>query len=64
MSVGDKEWYALCEAIAKERDPERMSRLLATLIQSIDGRRQALQNGSQNPSPSHAAGSNDNSRVD
>jgi hypothetical protein len=64
MSVGDQEWHALCEAIAKERDPERMSRLLDSLIKSIDGRRQSLQNGSQNTSPSHASGASDNSRVD
>lgn len=64
MSVGDKEWYALCEEIAKERDPERMSRLLDSLIKSIDGRRQVLEIGSQNTSPSDVAGSGAKPRLD
>jgi hypothetical protein len=43
VSIDEKEWQALCESIAKERDPERMSILLDRLIKTMDMRRQALQ---------------------
>jgi hypothetical protein len=43
VSIDEKEWQTLCESIAKERDPERMSILLDRLIKTMDMRRQALQ---------------------
>lgn len=43
MSIDEKEWQALCESIAKERNPERMLILLDRLIKTMDLRRQALQ---------------------
>jgi hypothetical protein len=45
----EKEWQALCESIATERDPDRMSILLARLIKEMDARRQALRNNGNKP---------------
>ena len=43
MTIEEKEWQALCDSIAKERDPERMSILLDRLIKTMGMRRHALQ---------------------
>jgi hypothetical protein len=38
----DKEWRKLCELVAAEGNPERLSRLIDQLLQELDDRRQAL----------------------
>lgn len=43
LILDEKEWQTLCESIAKERDPERMSILLDGLNKTMDLGRQALQ---------------------
>jgi hypothetical protein len=38
-----EEWHRLCELIAKEPDPRRLSELVEQLIKLMDSRRQELQ---------------------
>jgi len=49
MSIDEKDWQALCESIAKERDPDKMSMLLDRLIKTMDLRRQALRTSVSQP---------------
>jgi hypothetical protein len=42
-SVDEKEWRKLCDLIASERDPERLSQLVTELLNELDGRRQKIQ---------------------
>jgi hypothetical protein len=39
----DKEWRRLCELVAAESNPERLSRLIDQLLKELDARRKALQ---------------------
>jgi|HubBroStandDraft_2_1064218.scaffolds.fasta_scaffold170092_2 hypothetical protein len=39
----EEEWRKLCELVAEEPDPQRLSELVDQLIEKLDGRRQALQ---------------------
>lgn len=38
----EEEWRKLCELVADEPDPRRLSKLLDQLIEKLDARRQAL----------------------
>jgi hypothetical protein len=38
----DKEWRRLCELVAAESNPERLSRLIDQLLKELDARRKAL----------------------
>jgi hypothetical protein len=38
----EEEWRKLCELVAEEPDPQRLSELVDQLIEKLDGRRQAL----------------------
>jgi hypothetical protein len=38
----DKEWRRLCELVATESDPGRLSRLIDQLLEELDARRRAL----------------------
>lgn len=40
----EEEWQKLCELIAHEPDPQKLSKLVDQLIKELDSRRQALQN--------------------
>jgi hypothetical protein len=55
--IDEKEWQALCESIATERDPDRMTMLLARLIKEMEARRQALRNNSTKPPARSGPGS-------
>jgi hypothetical protein len=41
----DNEWRRLCELVATENNPERLSRLINQLLQELDARRRALREG-------------------
>jgi hypothetical protein len=38
----EEEWQELCDRVAVEADPERLSELVDKLIGALDGRKQAL----------------------
>ena len=38
----EEEWRSLCESVARETDPERLSKLIDELIKKLDARREAL----------------------
>ena len=38
----EKDWRKLCELVATENDPERLSELVDKLLKELDSRRQAL----------------------
>jgi hypothetical protein len=38
----EKEWRKLCELVADEHDPHRLSKLVDQLIEKLDSRREAL----------------------
>jgi hypothetical protein len=38
----EKEWQKLCESVADEHNPKRLSKLVDQLIEKLDARRQAL----------------------
>jgi hypothetical protein len=38
----EEEWRKLCELVADEPDPQRLSELVDQLIEKLDARRQAL----------------------
>jgi hypothetical protein len=41
-SGDDKRWRKLCELVATEADPQRLSKLLDQLLKELDARREAL----------------------
>jgi hypothetical protein len=41
----DKQWRRLCELVATENNPERLSRLIDQLLQELDARRRTLREG-------------------
>lgn len=43
----DQHWRKLCELVAREQNPQRLSALLDQLIKSLDARRQELRSGNQ-----------------
>ncbi|MGD0269622.1 MAG: hypothetical protein ABSB14_11205 [Candidatus Sulfotelmatobacter sp.] len=55
MRVDDSRWRKLCELVAIEPDPKRLSQLLDELLKELDARRDALREGNKeaNPNPDH-----------
>jgi hypothetical protein len=47
----DQEWRKLCELVAHEQDPRRLSALVDQLVKMLDARRQALRTADQWLSP-------------
>ena len=46
----DQDWHKLCELVAREQSPQRLSELLDQLIKKLDARRQELRNSEQRTS--------------
>jgi hypothetical protein len=42
LSLGEKEWRRLCQQVASEPDPQRLSELLDQLLRELDSRRETL----------------------
>jgi hypothetical protein len=42
MRVDEKEWRKLCDMIAAEPDPQRLSELVDQLLKELDARRQEI----------------------
>jgi pheromone shutdown protein TraB len=42
LRVDDKRWRKLCELVAVENDPKRLSQLLDQLLKELDARREAM----------------------
>ena len=40
LNNGDKEWRRLCQLVAVEPDPQRLSELLDQLLKQLDARRE------------------------
>jgi hypothetical protein len=40
--IDEQEWRKLCQQVAAEPDPERLSQLMDQLIKELDARREAL----------------------
>jgi len=47
----EQEWRKLCELVAREPDPLRLSELVDQLIQQLDARRNALRQTEQPRTP-------------
>jgi hypothetical protein len=55
LRVDDSRWRKLCELVAIEPDPKRLSQLLDELLKELDARRDALREGKKeaNSNPDH-----------
>jgi hypothetical protein len=42
LSVAEKEWRRLCQLVAAEPDPQRLSELVDQLLKRLDARREAI----------------------
>jgi hypothetical protein len=42
LSMNEEEWRKLCEQVANEPDPQRLSELLDQLLKKLDSRRETL----------------------
>jgi pheromone shutdown protein TraB len=42
LNIDNKEWRRLCQLVAVEPDPQRLSELLDQLLKELDARREAL----------------------
>jgi len=51
-SEKDQDWHKLCELVAREQDPQRLSELVEQLIKKLDARRRELRSTDQQPSQS------------
>jgi hypothetical protein len=51
-SEKDQDWRKLCELVAREQDPQRLSELVEQLIKKLDARRRELRSSDQQPSQS------------
>jgi len=40
--IDEKEWRRLCQLVAAEADPQRLSELVDRLLKELDARREAL----------------------
>ena len=49
MTIDDKEWQKLCQLVADEPDPQRLSELVSRLIKALDDRNAATENSVQPP---------------
>ncbi len=47
----DQEWLKLCELIAREQDPHRLSELVNQLVKKLDVRRGELRSSDAKSSP-------------
>jgi hypothetical protein len=47
-----QDWRKLCELVAREQDPQRLSELVEQLIKKLDARRRELRNSE--PQPGHS----------
>jgi hypothetical protein len=54
FSVDEKQWRKLCELVAAEPDPERLSQLVDQLLRELDSRRKALCEGEKASSSTEA----------
>ena len=46
-SEKDQDWRKLCELVAREQDPHRLSELVDQLIKKLDARRRELRSSDQ-----------------
>jgi hypothetical protein len=46
-SEKEQHWRKLCELVAQEQNPQRLSELLDQLIKTLDARRRELRSGNQ-----------------
>jgi hypothetical protein len=51
-SERDQDWRKLCELVAHEQDPQRLSELVDQLIKKLDARRRELRSSDQQASQS------------
>jgi hypothetical protein len=51
LKVDDNRWRKLCELVATESDPRRISQLLDQLLKELDARREALRGNENSTSP-------------
>lgn len=42
LSMNEQEWRKLCQQVANEPDPQRLSELLDQLLKELDARRETL----------------------
>jgi len=42
LSMNEQEWRKLCQQVANEPDPQRLSELLNQLLRELDSRRETL----------------------
>jgi hypothetical protein len=47
----DQEWRKLCDLVAREPDPQRLSQLVDQLIQALDARTQSLRHTGEQTKP-------------
>jgi hypothetical protein len=52
LRVDDNRWRKLCELVATENDPKRLSQLLDQLLKELDARRDAIRERDKDPNPS------------
>lgn len=45
----DQDWRKLCELVAREQDPRRLSELVEQLIKKLDARRRELRSSEPQP---------------
>jgi len=51
MSIEEQEWRNLCQLVADEKDPKRLSKLLDQLIKALDARKRELHDSAQHLKP-------------
>lgn len=51
-SEKEQDWRKLCELVAREQDPQRLSGLLDQLVKKLDARRRELHSSDTQPSHS------------
>jgi hypothetical protein len=56
----EEEWRKLCQPLAEERDPRRLSELVDQLIEKLDARKQLLPNSGQQQKPASGSTTDDN----
>ena len=56
----EEEWRKLCQSVAAERDPLRLSELVDQLIEKLDTRKQLLPSSGQLPNPASGSAAGDN----
>jgi hypothetical protein len=52
LRVDDNRWRKLCEMVATESDPNRLSQLLDQLLTELDARRETLREDEKHSNPS------------